>query len=296
MSANLFIGRETKSTVSKQYVEKYKDNLFLSNIRWGGGDGDQLSFARVNWHHHDAFMKCGKTSEEVKAFNALMTAKNSLTNDYAIGRENVMDPLHRFAFTEASTNAQAYIAVARIFPDIIKGLMYLHNAGILYHDTLIPNVMMQLDSNRNVVGAKIIDLDRISIFKKEQGWQPINLNDQEYLSLNPRQRYDSCMEPKTAMVMFLGLFVVLSSWSPFENDNVLDDSAAVKHLNQFIKILDYYDLRKKPAGDLMSLPSDVRPALPEMLRLVRMMYTLVKDPFACTSPIRALKGLPPRTL
>ncbi|KAI8053336.1 hypothetical protein BDF22DRAFT_743259 [Syncephalis plumigaleata] len=232
MSTNLFIGDFPITTFAQKYVEANKGTLELSNIRWGGGNGE-LRLARVIWKQKDAFMKCDKVPDnphqshiinEVKAFNALMTAKNSLTNDYAIGRENVMDPLHRFAFTEngpadinladpkqmyvchlysfiggvilkdyikASTNAQAYIAAAKILPDIIKGLMYLYNAGILYKDKLIHNVMLQLDSGRNVVGAKIIDLDVTEVFKKEDGWQPINLNDQEHLSLNPRQRYNS---------------------------------------------------------------------------------------------------------
>ncbi|KAI8052952.1 hypothetical protein BDF22DRAFT_733842 [Syncephalis plumigaleata] len=313
--SKLFICRETKSTFSKQYVETYKDNLFLSNIRWGGGDGDQLSFARVNWNGHDAFMKCDKASEEVDAFNALKELKRKLekgelSNDYATGRENVMDPLHQFGFNEAgqifiegmnlkdylknNNNVNIYKRATKILPDIIKGLMYLYNAGIIYHDGLIHNIMIQLTPTGEIAGVKIIDLDRTIVFKKEDGWQPINLNGKEHLSPNPSQRYNSCNDFKLTLTKFLYMFVDVHTENPFRMSYMNDYTLALVCLNQLRVMLSYYDIRRLTADDSAPPSYAVRAVMAEMLPLVKAIYTLVKDPFACSSPILVLRGLPPR--
>ncbi|KAI8049275.1 hypothetical protein BDF22DRAFT_700334 [Syncephalis plumigaleata] len=263
MSANLFIGRETKSTFSKEYVEKYKDNLFLSNIRWGGGNDLDLSFARVDWNGHDAFMKCDIASKEVKAFNVV--------KDYAVGQQNVMNPLHRFAFTKAGP-----VDINLADPK----QMYVYT-------------VLQLDSNKNVIGAKIIDLDRISVFKKEQGWQRINLNDQEYLSPNPSQRYNSCNDFKLTLTNFLLNFVFVSKVNPFTYGDVLPESDAIEYLNHFNTKLAEYGL-KQNVPRLTSESFDAKAAIPAMLRLTRAIYTLWHDSFPCSSPMRVLEGQPPR--
>ncbi|KAI8052993.1 hypothetical protein BDF22DRAFT_496694 [Syncephalis plumigaleata] len=238
-----------------------------------------------------------------------------------------MDPLHRFAFTENgpadinladpkqmyvchlysfiegmnlkeylknNNNVNVYKSAAKIVPDIIKGLMYLYNAGIIYHDTLIPNVMLQLDSDRNVLGAKIIDLDITEVFKKEQGWQPINLNGKEHLSPNPRQRYNSCNDFKLTLTKFLYMFVDVHTENPFRMSYMDDYSFALVCLNQLRIMLSYYNIRGLTADGSAPSPYDVRAAMAEMLPLVKAIYTLKHDPFACSSPIRALRGLPPR--
>ncbi|KAI8052906.1 hypothetical protein BDF22DRAFT_655609 [Syncephalis plumigaleata] len=123
------------------------------------------------------------TAKEVIAFNELAEAKERLKGAYVTGRQNVMDPLYRFSFSEKQriryfchlysyidgetledyfkkqTVSQAYITAAKILPDIVRGLIYLYNAGIIHDDMFPKNVMLQLDSDRRIIGVKIIDLD-----------------------------------------------------------------------------------------------------------------------------------------
>ncbi|KAI8049236.1 hypothetical protein BDF22DRAFT_657878 [Syncephalis plumigaleata] len=107
---------------------------------------------------------------EVYAFNALVKAKKELKGVYATGRQNVMDPLHQFNFSESNGNsfingvllddyfrkhtiAQAYITATKILPDIIRGLIYLYNAGIIHYDLhqrIIIDTLLVYD-NENVM-------------------------------------------------------------------------------------------------------------------------------------------------
>ncbi|KAI8048960.1 hypothetical protein BDF22DRAFT_778755 [Syncephalis plumigaleata] len=136
------------------------ERAWTINIRWCGGDGDQLSLARVTWNENNAFMKCDTVTKEVKAFKALKEAKR-LTDLNTLGRQNVMDPLLQFDFYEENV------------------LIYLYNAGIIHKDIVPKNIMLQLGSDDKIVGVKIIDLDLTNVFAKEQGWQPIHQRNRE---------------------------------------------------------------------------------------------------------------------
>ncbi|KAI8056275.1 hypothetical protein BDF22DRAFT_333496 [Syncephalis plumigaleata] len=238
-------------TFAQQHVMKHQKKFGLSNIRWSGGNNGNLRLARVVWDKQDAFMKCDKVFDklhtpevgmtEVDAFNALWKAKKKLTGVYTKGRENVMDPLHQFDFYENNgsryfchlysfingvllenyleerTFSQAYILASEILIEIIRGSIYLYNAGILQDDLLPKNIMLVQDSNRKIVGVKIIDLDATDVFKKEKDWKLINPSDEEYLSPNPRQYHKSCDELKRTIAKFLLVFVSLKQGeNPFD--------------------------------------------------------------------------------
>ncbi|KAI8049912.1 hypothetical protein BDF22DRAFT_735446 [Syncephalis plumigaleata] len=121
---------------------------------------------------------------EVYAFRALVKANKELEGNYAIGRQNVMDPLHQFGFDKKDngnkyfchlysyingepleeyfrrhTISQAFIITSKILPDIIRGLIYLYNAGIIHYDLHPRNIMLQQDPTGRIVGVKIIGLD-----------------------------------------------------------------------------------------------------------------------------------------
>ncbi|KAI8049616.1 hypothetical protein BDF22DRAFT_778323 [Syncephalis plumigaleata] len=195
------------------------------------------------------------TTAEVNAFSALKEAKDKLiakklADVYAAGQENVMDPLHRFDFYEENriryfchlygfihgetledyfkkqTVTQTFITAAGILPKIIKGLIYLYNAGLF-----IMICFRKLDSNRRIIGVKIIDLDSASILKKEQDWQPINLFDDRNLSPNPPQKYESCNELKKTITFLMGMFVPLGKEDP-SHKRKLTEQDALKHLKK----------------------------------------------------------------
>ncbi|KAI8048680.1 hypothetical protein BDF22DRAFT_658215 [Syncephalis plumigaleata] len=242
----------------------YQKELGLSDIRWCGGNKYELRLARVIWNNQIAFMKCDRASIEIRAFNALknmkegldtMDLKKKLDPVYAIGRQNVMDPLHQFEFYEENrtryfcylysyidgtvlpeyfkkhTISHAFITAAKILPEVIKGAIYLYNAGII-HEDLYPKT-----------GVKIIDLDATEVFRKEQDWQPINPNTNEYLSPNPRQYHKSCDEFKETIVKFLNVFLLLEKeGNPFDPKYVLAEQATQNCLGKFKQGLRYAEV------------------------------------------------------
>ncbi|KAI8055107.1 hypothetical protein BDF22DRAFT_732425 [Syncephalis plumigaleata] len=258
------------------------------------------------------------TEVEVYAFEALNEAKDKLKGDYAAGQENVMDPLHRFDFYEEKhiryfchlysfihgetlkeylkkqTVTQSFITVAEVLPKIIKGAIYLYNAGIIHNDMFPKNIMLQLDSNRRIVGVKIIDLDATIIYRKEQNWQPINLLDDRNLLPNPPQKYESCHRLKCSIPFFLGTFVHLKKEELLNHKHKLTEPYALKLLKK------YNQLRAIPGGSEQTQAqtkpeqSDVKAAVPAMLFLTQAHRTMYQDNFHCSSLILALKGLPSR--
>ncbi|KAI8057907.1 hypothetical protein BDF22DRAFT_13605 [Syncephalis plumigaleata] len=55
-------GDNTITTFAEKHVDRYKENLGLSNIRWSKRNRETLSLARVTWNEQDAFMKCAMVS------------------------------------------------------------------------------------------------------------------------------------------------------------------------------------------------------------------------------------------
>ncbi|KAI8058339.1 hypothetical protein BDF22DRAFT_772864 [Syncephalis plumigaleata] len=319
MSANLLIGGYPINTFAQRYVDANQKKHGLSNIYWGGGDGDQLSLARVTWNKQDAFMKCDiaaygtNLSEldmpEIDAFEALKEAKEKLKGVYATGRQNAMDPLHQFDFSESNGNkyfchlygyingktledhirkhtvSQAYIIASEILPEVIKGLIYLYNAGIIHGDLFPKNIMIQKNFLGRITGVKIIDFDSASIFDKEQGWRPIDPINEAYLSSNPPQQYASCKQLKNEITEFLNIFVTLNEReNPYDPNYVVTEQVVLDYLKEFQENENYAKLEL----------GNVKAAIPAIRYLLKVYYTLMRDPFTCSSPIRALKGLPPR--
>ncbi|KAI8049102.1 hypothetical protein BDF22DRAFT_658051 [Syncephalis plumigaleata] len=137
MSANLFIGDHPIDTYAQRYVMEHQKELGLSNIRWGGGN----------------------------AFRALKEAKR-LTDLNTMGRHNVMDPLHQFGFYEENgvsyidgvllskyfkehSISEAYTLTASILPEVIKGLIYLYNAGIIHGDMFPKRIFVNPNKTKN---------------------------------------------------------------------------------------------------------------------------------------------------
>ncbi|KAI8050256.1 hypothetical protein BDF22DRAFT_696312 [Syncephalis plumigaleata] len=190
-------------------------------------------------------------------------------------------------YFEKRTVPQAFITTAEILPDIIEGLIYLYNAGINHHDLYPSNIMIQRSFFGRIVGVKIIDFDSISLVEKRHDWQPINTNDEEYRSLNPIQKYESCNGLKKALIEFLNLFVPLKKGeNPYAYGYVLTKQAVLGYLDRFKGSPRHISLRV----------GDIKAVIPAIYYLLKVHYTIQSDPFPCSSPMRALEGLPPRTL
>ncbi|KAI8049258.1 hypothetical protein BDF22DRAFT_778729 [Syncephalis plumigaleata] len=287
---------------------EHQKELGLSDIRWCGGDGEKLNLARVTWNRQGAFMKCSTLSNETPAFNALDKAKKALPILGAFGQQNVMDPLGKFEFDgpnnpryycyiygfidgtpledyfKKHTISEAFIITAKILPDIIKGLIYLYNAGVIHGDMLPKNIMVQQGPNGEPI-AKIIDFDGTDVFRKEQGWQPLSPNNREHLLPNPIQRYESCDELRDVIANFIAMFVYPNrAKDPFDPKYALAENTVSFNLKKF----------KQKGRYVESGFGDAKAAIPAMLRLTRAIYTLWHDSFPCSSPMRVLEGQPPR--
>ncbi|KAI8057103.1 hypothetical protein BDF22DRAFT_225307 [Syncephalis plumigaleata] len=225
-----------------------------------------------------------------------------------------MDPLHQFGFDKKDndieyfchlysyingvllseyfkehTVSQAFIITSEILSDIIKGLIYLYNAGIIHYDLHPRNIMLQQDPTGRIVGVKIIDLDATEVFRKQFFWKPINPNNEEYLSPNPRQNYESCHGLKDAIKDFLEPFVLYfihQTHNPYTSNYGITGEVAFKYLETF---------NQRPRYAKLEL-GDAKAAMSAVFRLTRAYYTIEYDRFTCSSPMRALGGLPPRTL
>ncbi|KAI8050630.1 hypothetical protein BDF22DRAFT_735230 [Syncephalis plumigaleata] len=168
-----------------------------------------------------------------------------------MGRHNVMDPLHQFGFSDSNnqehfchlysyingvllddyfkerTISQIFLITARVLPNIIRGMIYLYNAGIIHNDMSPKNIMLEQDSIGRMIGLKIIDFDLVEVFEKEQGWQPIHPRNREEFSYNPIQRYKSCNGLHFMIVEFLDIFVnPHKTEDPFAHNYVLTGRAA----------------------------------------------------------------------
>ncbi|KAI8058485.1 hypothetical protein BDF22DRAFT_42681 [Syncephalis plumigaleata] len=320
MFANLLIGGNTITTFAQRYVEANKIGLKLLDIQWSSRNKKTLSLARVNWENHDAFMKCAivsvsgpikdseidmeeVTDREIHAFNALKGAKG-LTSLDTIGRQNVMDPLHQFEFYEENriryvchlyrfidgetldeyfkrhTISQAYIATSQILPEIIKGAIYLYNAGIIHYDLLPKNIMLEKNPAGKPI-VKIIDFDSTDVFEKGQDWRPISPTNEAYL---PSQSA-SCNELNGVITEFLDPFVTLKQGeNPYATNYVVTGQAALGYLNEFRENEDYAALQS----------GDINVAIPAMHYFLKVHYAPKLSPSVCTAPIRILRVEPPR--
>ncbi|KAI8050312.1 hypothetical protein BDF22DRAFT_745639 [Syncephalis plumigaleata] len=310
-------------TFVQQYVETNKNDFGLSNIRWGGEDGGSSRLARVNWKKHDAFMKCDTTSSESSAFREMMKAKKDLKGFHKIGRHNVITPLHQFGFDgnddiryachlynyirgetlddyfRRHTISKAFITAAKILPGIIRGLIYLYNANLIHHDMFPKNIMIQKNSLGRIAGVKIIDMDGTFIPRKEDDWTPINPADMQYLSSNPRQQYASCEKLSNMIIRFLNVFVPNNNaelGNPFASNYKVTKESAEDYLEKFMQPQARLGRPGQSASYVTLELGDVNAAIPAIHYLLKARYTLKFDRFTCSSPMRALRGLKPRTL
>ncbi|KAI9592424.1 hypothetical protein BDF19DRAFT_484327 [Syncephalis fuscata] len=165
----------------------------LTGISWFSGD-EKLSFAKVQWNGVNGFLKCIRESvNEFGAFETLRRAEKELIGSNAVGRENVQRPLYAFnpeasikcfvynfvagvklnVFLEGKTYFDKINLLTQIVPEILKGAIYLHKAGIVHKDLHSENVMVSQIPNTQKLTATIIDYD-MAVFLNQAESQKIN--------------------------------------------------------------------------------------------------------------------------
>ncbi|KAI8058340.1 hypothetical protein BDF22DRAFT_730999, partial [Syncephalis plumigaleata] len=184
------------------------------------------------------------TEVEVDAFKNIKTGiegskrqiERCLRNRFIEG-ETLKDYFKRHTISEA------YIATSQILPEVIKGLIYLYNAGIIHYDMHQRNIMLGKNPAGGKPIVKIIDLDVAKIFRKEQGWRPIDPINEAYLSSNPPQQYASCKQLKNEITEFLNIFVTLNEReNPYDPNYVVTEQVVLDYLKEFQEDEDYVEL------------------------------------------------------
>ncbi|KAI8056276.1 hypothetical protein BDF22DRAFT_653926 [Syncephalis plumigaleata] len=184
-------GRLTGDDNPKSYARNYMNEAAakegLSNLKWYGGGTNQFSFATVTYNDQYGFMKCIPTNSEKQAFDALVTARDTLAGINVEYRNYVAYPLtsvsipkmpsqpagncyvYRYIkgvllsdFISKKNYAQQLIILNQIMPQLLKGFIYLYNAGIKHADLHTDNAMI-LTQGAGQLSAVLIDFDVVGI-------------------------------------------------------------------------------------------------------------------------------------
>ncbi|KAI8058484.1 hypothetical protein BDF22DRAFT_652551 [Syncephalis plumigaleata] len=202
-----------------------------------------------------------------------------------IAESKEFDKPRHYEYFKRHTISQAYIATSQILPEIIKGAIYLYNAGIIHRDLYQKNIMLEKNPAGGKPIVKIIDFDSTDVFEKGQDWRPIDPINEAYLSSNPPQQSVSCNELKNAITGCLKIFVALKQGeNPYATNYVVTGQAVLGYLNEFRENEDYAALQS----------GDINVAIPAMHYFLKVYYTAMFGPSACTSPLRILREQPPR--
>ncbi|KAI9592571.1 hypothetical protein BDF19DRAFT_450947 [Syncephalis fuscata] len=164
----------------RKFVDQNLKALKIDNIKWVGGNSE-LSFALLNGKK--GFLKCGtKLGGEAVAFDMLLNAETALKGNDALGRENIMRPISKFAtttdpkagcliynfitgdsFMNTITSNMLYQNSGKLVSvvyQILQGVQYLHRANIAHMDLLPNNVIVSEDLKTKRIMATIIDYDK----------------------------------------------------------------------------------------------------------------------------------------
>ncbi|KAI9592413.1 hypothetical protein BDF19DRAFT_498595 [Syncephalis fuscata] len=121
--------------------------------------------------------------------NILLNAKDKLTGLNELGKYNVQQPLYRFnpdsktlcfiynyvkgrtlkdfiemrrSIYDTSGKRSTFDEIAllaQIIPQVLKGIIYLHRAGVVHMDLSIMNIMVYQNQNTHEITATIVDYD-----------------------------------------------------------------------------------------------------------------------------------------
>ncbi|KAI8056738.1 hypothetical protein BDF22DRAFT_209305 [Syncephalis plumigaleata] len=184
-------GRDNPNSYGRQYMNGIAaaSNGRLQ-LEWLGGGRSDLSFATVKYNNNQlGFMKCTKEADEKAAFTRLELARENLKGINVAYRNYVALPVgsvpvpesespskqagncfvYRYIngvkleeYNEDKDYADQLISMNRVMPQILKGSIYLYNAGIIHEDLSSANVMVYGQTPEQLT-ASIIDFDMIGL-------------------------------------------------------------------------------------------------------------------------------------
>ncbi|KAI8052829.1 hypothetical protein BDF22DRAFT_488867 [Syncephalis plumigaleata] len=180
------------------------------------------------------------------------------------------------------------ITLAKVVPQVLEGLSYLHSIGILHGDLKNKNIMVYEDraSNptRDIVQAKLkvtlIDFDLSELFTREQN-----------IPIAPR--YKALTNSRNAICRV-------------DNEEILDVFKAMVYYKEYVEkgykkeeqIHAFVNgmTPKIKAHTPSANQNEVAAALNSLTYLLKAAHTLTYDLYQCDAAIRASKGLMPTKL
>ncbi|KAI8053209.1 hypothetical protein BDF22DRAFT_775887 [Syncephalis plumigaleata] len=170
-------GPDNPNSYGRQYMNQVAANEGLSKPVWYGGGTNEFSFAKVTYNRQAGFLKCIPRNDEQTAFDRLLAARETLTGINGEYRDHVAYPLTRveelWDYLIKKDYGERTVFINQIMPQILKGSIYLYNAGIKHKDLHVGNIMVQEQANGQLK-AIIIDFDKVEILPHNR--QLININ------------------------------------------------------------------------------------------------------------------------
>ncbi|KAI8056737.1 hypothetical protein BDF22DRAFT_667725 [Syncephalis plumigaleata] len=183
-------GDDNPLSYGRQFMDRVAASNGLSKPVWYKGGRSDLSFATVVYNNNQpGFLKCTFEGGEKAAFTRLELARENLKGINVAYRNYVALPVgsvpvpesespskqagncfvYRFVngiklrdYALMKNYADRLIAYNQIMPQILKGSIYLYNAGIIHKDLSSANIMVYGQTPEQL-SASIIDFDMIGL-------------------------------------------------------------------------------------------------------------------------------------
>ncbi|KAI8051031.1 hypothetical protein BDF22DRAFT_694459 [Syncephalis plumigaleata] len=162
-------GIQDPDLYARSYIEQKAAEEGLSDLRWIDGRGSTISITHLKYGEKPAYMMCTTSDSEKAVFDALMNARTTLKGANEEYRNYVKYPLKAIAVPEGPSRPAGYcfiyrnidgknnlwnlifeqhyadklITVNQAMPQILKGFIYLFNAGIRDIKLDLGEVMIQ---------------------------------------------------------------------------------------------------------------------------------------------------------
>ncbi|KAI8054218.1 hypothetical protein BDF22DRAFT_775003 [Syncephalis plumigaleata] len=192
-------GPDNPNSYARQYMDRVAASEGLSRPKWYGGGTNEISFAQVFYNNNQpGFLKCNHEEKEEKAFEALVAARDRLTGINKEYRNHVALPVKRIKIPQLPTQpkgncfvyrfiggdelldymfnkdyAEELISINLIMPQMLKGFIYLYNAGIAQRDLNKGNIMVQ-GQLPGPLHAFVIDFDIVEALPRNRRLIDIN--------------------------------------------------------------------------------------------------------------------------
>ncbi|KAI8050409.1 hypothetical protein BDF22DRAFT_735055 [Syncephalis plumigaleata] len=148
---------------ARNFIEQVAAKEGISIMEWTDGEADTFSFAKVMHGRKPGFMTCIVGNRDKAAFEALVSAQTTLKGANEEYRNYVKDPVKSipvpagpsqqagncfvyrnvngdrlWSFIRSRSNyADRLVTLNQVMPQLLKGSIYLYNAGIRHIDLIL---------------------------------------------------------------------------------------------------------------------------------------------------------------